>query len=130
MYNDEHKLKAIHVSMKNDLVSDFFSYYSGYPAITTVETLTNCNLLYIEKQDLENLYNKYKTWEHFGRLVAETAMVEQIMAKINFQTKAPETLYKELVAKNPSILQEVNLGVIAECLSITPETLSRIRARI
>jgi CRP-like cAMP-binding protein len=128
--DDNNKEKAKHIATDNDLVADFFSFYSGYPAITSVETLTDCELLFIEKKDLSSLYNNYKIWERFGRLVAENAMLEQIMEKLNFQTKSPEQRYTELIAKKPVLLQEVNLGIIAECLGITQETLSRIRARI
>jgi CRP-like cAMP-binding protein len=124
------KEKAMHIAMENDLVADFFSFYSGYPSITSVEALTECELLFIEKTDLQSLYDKYKIWERFGRLVAESAMLEQIMEKLNFQTKTPEQRYIELITKKPALLQDVNLGIIADCLGITQETLSRIRARI
>jgi CRP-like cAMP-binding protein len=130
MSKEDGKEKAIHIAMENDLVADFFSFYSNYPAISSVETLTDCELLYIEKNNLTELYETYKVWEKFGRLVAEAAVLEQIMEKINFQIKTPEQRYIELITKKPTILQEVNLGVIAESLGITQETLSRIRSRI
>jgi CRP-like cAMP-binding protein len=130
MTGTDNKERAVHIAVQNDLVADFFSFYSGLPSISSVETLTECELLYIEKKDLEFLYSKYKNWERFGRLVAESAMLEQIMEKLNFQRKSPEQRYTELIASKPMLLQEVNLGVIAECLGITQETLSRIRARI
>jgi CRP-like cAMP-binding protein len=124
------KEKAMHIAMENDLVADFFSFYSGQPSITNVETLIECELLFVDKTDLQSLYDKYKIWERFGRLVAESAMLEQIMEKLNLQTKTAEQRYIELITKKPSLLREVNLGIIAECLGITQETLSRIRARI
>jgi CRP/FNR family transcriptional regulator, anaerobic regulatory protein len=130
MLKEDGKEKAMHIAMENDLVADFFSFYSNYPSLSSVETLTECELLFIEKKDLTFLYDTYKIWERFGRLVAESAVLEQIMEKLNFQTKSPEQRYTELITKKPSILQEVNLGVIAESLGITQETLSRIRARI
>ncbi len=130
MPHENDKIKTTHIAIDNDIVADFFSFYSGYPAITNVETLTDCTLFFIHKTDLANLYDKFKIWERFGRLVAETAVLEQMIEKINFQTKSPEQRYVELIAKKPNILQEVNLGIIAEYLGITQETLSRIRARI
>jgi CRP-like cAMP-binding protein len=130
MPHENDKVKTTHIATENDLVSDFFSFYSGYPGITNVETLTDCELLYICKKDLTTLYDQYKIWERFGRFVAEAAVMEQMIEKINFQTKSPEQRYKELIAQKPGILQEINLGIIAEYLGITQETLSRIRARI
>jgi CRP-like cAMP-binding protein len=130
MPHENEKIKTTHISTDNDLVADFFSFYSGYLAITNVETLTDCELLYIHKKDLQTLYDQYKIWERFGRFVAESAVLEQMVEKINFQTKSPEQRYKELMHKKPNVLQEVNLGIIAEYLGITQETLSRIRGRI
>jgi CRP-like cAMP-binding protein len=123
MLHENDKSKAMHIAMDHDLVADFFSFYSGLPSISSVETLTACELFYISKKDLSSLYDQYKVWERFGRMVAEAAMLEQIMEKLNFQTKTPEQRYTELIGKKPSLLQEVNLG-------ITQETLSRIRARL
>jgi CRP-like cAMP-binding protein len=130
MPHENEKVKTTFIATDNDLVADFFSFYSDYPAITNIETLTDCELLFIHKKDLLTLYDQYKIWERFGRFVAESAVLEQMMEKINFQTKSPEQRYKELVMMKPTILQEVNLGIIAEYLGITQETLSRIRARI
>jgi CRP-like cAMP-binding protein len=128
--NPDNKVRAINIAMENDLVSDYFSYFSGLPSISSIETLSECELLFVQREDLNLLYETYKVWEKFGRLVAEAAMMEQIIAKLDFQTKSPEQRYLELINKKANILSEVNLGVIAECLGITQETLSRIRARI
>jgi CRP-like cAMP-binding protein len=128
--NQDNKIKAISIAMENDLVSDYFSYFSGLPSISAIETLSECDLLFVHREDLNLLYETFKVWEKFGRLVAEAAMMEQIIAKLDFQTKSPEQRYLELIKKKTNILSEVNLGVIAECLGITQETLSRIRARI
>jgi CRP-like cAMP-binding protein len=103
----ENKEKAIDIAMENDLVADYFSFFSGYPSISSVETITPCELLFIAKKDLAILYERYKIWERFGRLVAEMAVLDQIMEKLKFQTKSPEQRYTELIAKKPTLLQDV-----------------------
>ncbi|NJM79607.1 MAG: cyclic nucleotide-binding domain-containing protein [Flavobacterium sp.] len=122
--------KAIHIASEFDLVTDFLSFYSSQPAISSVYAITDCELLSITREQLEILYQNYKVWEKFVRLVAQFAVLDLIMEKLKFQTKTPKERYLELIATKPTILQAVNLGIIAECLGITQESLSRIRGRI
>jgi CRP-like cAMP-binding protein len=124
------KEKTIALAMENDLVTDFFSFYSGLPSITTVQALTEAELYFLTIADLEQLYQSAATWERFGRLLAQKGLLEQIMEKLDLQTKTAEQRYKELIVKKPNLLEEVTLGVLASCLNITQETLSRIRSRI
>jgi CRP-like cAMP-binding protein len=126
----QEKEKSIDIAMDNDLVTDFFSFYSGKPAVISVQCLAKSELLSIAKNDLETLYRSSATWERFGRLLAQKGLLEQIMEKLDMKTKSPEQRYTELITRKPTLLDEVNLGIIASCLDITQETLSRIRSRI
>ena len=128
--SQEEKEKTIDLAMDNDLVTDFFSFYSGMPSLTSVQAITNTEIFYLTVNDLEELYKSSTTWERFGRLLAQQGLLDQIMVKLDMQTKKPEQRYIELIARKPTLLEEVNLGVIAAYLNITQETLSRIRGRI
>lgn len=121
---------VVHISSKGNLVTDFYSYYAYKPAISCVYTITNCQLAYIHKNDLENLYSNFNVWEKFGRLVAEQAAVRLIFEKIKLQTKNNEERYLDLIDQNPELLKHIKLGDLAQTLGITQETLSRIRRRI
>jgi CRP-like cAMP-binding protein len=126
----QEKERTVALAMENDLVTDFFSFYSGMPAITTVQSLTKSELYFLTIADLEMLYQSSATWERFGRLLAQKGLLEQIVEKLDLQTKTAEQRYKELIARKPGLLEDVNLGLLASCLNITQETLSRIRSRI
>ncbi len=121
---------VIHIASGGDLVADFFSYYSSLPAITNVVAITDCRLVVVEKSALENLYHASKTWERFGRKIAEQAIVRQIMERIKIQTQSPQDRYVELLNSRPDLLATVKLGDLSQVLGITQETLSRIRGRL
>jgi CRP/FNR family transcriptional regulator, anaerobic regulatory protein len=123
------KEKTIDIAMDNDLVTDFYGFYSGAPAICSVQAITSVELHYLTTADLEQLYQSAAIWERFGRLLAQKGLLDQILVKLDLQTKTAEQRYKELIARKPNLLEEVNLGIIAACLNITQETLSRIRGR-
>lgn len=128
--SEEKHPKVIHIAGKGDLISDFFSYYSGMPAITDVYAITACHLLSVEKSGLEKLYQTHKIWEYFGRRVAEQAVVRQVMERIKIQTLSPEERYLDMINNKPDLLQVVKLGDLAQMLGISQETLSRIRKRL
>ncbi len=57
--------KVIHIAGNGVFVSDFFSYYSDYPAITDIYTITDSQLFVASKKDLEKLYNENIVWANF-----------------------------------------------------------------
>jgi CRP/FNR family transcriptional regulator, anaerobic regulatory protein len=128
MHQDKEKTVAL--GMDNDLASDYFGFYSGLPALATLQALTKTELYFFSKGDLEVLYQSSATWERFGRLLAQKGLLDQIIEKLDLQTKTAEQRYLELIERKPGLLEEVNLGIIASCLNITQETLSRIRGRV
>jgi CRP-like cAMP-binding protein len=126
----DEKEKTIDFAMENDLITDFFSFYSGLPSLTSVQALTKAEIYSLTVANLEELYKSSATWERFGRLLAQQGLLGQIMVKLDMQTKTAEQRYIELTARKPNLIDEVNLGFIASYLNITQETLSRIRGRI
>lgn len=121
---------VVGLASDGDFVSDYYGYFTQAKSITTITAISDCTIYSIEKSDLEELYDKYKIWERFGRLVAEEGLLEQIMERLDFQTKSPAELYLKMLEENRNIFQHVSLGDIAGSLGITQESLSRIRNRI
>lgn len=63
------------------------------------------------------------------------SIIEEDLGKINesrdlFITSSPEERYLNLLAKRPELLQRVPQHQLASYLSMTPESLSRIRKRV
>ena len=99
------------------------------PSKQYLEALTDVDLLILRKDDINFLYDKYKIWERFGRLIIEAIFcgVEQ-KRKMIISTSLDEQ-YRDFVAAYPQILQKVPQYYIASYLGISPEHLSRLRKK-
>jgi CRP-like cAMP-binding protein len=56
---------------ENQFVVDFQSFILSTPSRQYLEALTDVELLVFKKDGINRLYDKYKIWERFGRLIIE-----------------------------------------------------------
>lgn len=106
------------------------SYVENKPGYENIELLEPSKLLKIEYSDLQNLYETDITIANWGRKLAERALIETEERLMFRQFKTATQRYKELIEKQPCLLQRVQLGHIASYLGVSQVTLSRIRAEI
>lgn len=107
----------------------FASFLSRKPSAFNVVAMEDMLLLTIEYNALMDLYARYMCWNTFGRIVVEQFAIRKENREVTFLLYPPEKRYLEVTQKNPSILQRVPLKIVASYLNMTPETLSRIRAK-
>ncbi|MFN5831321.1 MAG: Crp/Fnr family transcriptional regulator, partial [Bacteroidota bacterium] len=94
-----------------------------------IEALTDGVIYRIKLAQLQKLYDKHQTLERLGRLVAENLYLTVANRLDSFMFQSPADRYNELVKRNSKLLSEIPQYMIAAYLGISPETLSRIRAR-
>jgi len=70
-----------------------------------------------------------KNIESFGRIMAEQVAQRTIEIAMSLASDKPEERVEKLVKNRPDLFQEVPQRYLANLLGITPESLSRIRAR-
>lgn len=106
------------------------SYIENQPGYENIELLEPSRLLQLKTGDLDKLYTSDIHVANWGRRLAEQELIkteERLMSKL-FNTASER--YRELMQKQPKLLQRVQLGYIASYLGISQVTLSRIRADI
>lgn len=106
------------------------SYIEHRPGYENIELLETSKLIQLKTGDLNKLYASDIHIANWGRRLAEQELVkteERLMSKL-FNTASER--YRELIQKQPHLLQRVQLGHIASYLGISQVTLSRIRAAI
>ncbi|MDO5615752.1 MAG: Crp/Fnr family transcriptional regulator [Cruoricaptor ignavus] len=113
----------------------FFSAYPSFmmqkPSEFALESLTDCSCWQISYENLQKCYNETAGCGHrMGRISAEFLYIKSITREISMLTESAEERYITLMEKNPEIIQNIPLKYIASYLGITPQALSRIRARI
>jgi len=127
---DKGKESTVDFIIENHFVVDLQSFIMGVPSGQYLEALTDADLIMFRKDALNTLYDKYKIWERFGRLIIEQVFcsVEEKRKKIIATTH--EDQYRNFALAHPEVVQRVPQYYIASYLGVSPEHLSRIRKRI
>jgi len=116
-------------AMEDWWISDLYSFLTGTPATQHIEALEECEVLQIEKNDLDKLYIEIPKFNRFMRILLQNAFVsnqQRILASIS---QTAEEQYQTFIKKFAALEQRVPQHQIASYLGITPETISRIRKK-
>jgi len=129
-YNREGRELVRGFDFENRWAAAYESVLTGEPATFSIETLEPTRTLSFTAETLRLLYNRHPCWDRFGRRILEAEWVRQADKARRFRVYSPEEHYKVLIARRSPIIDRVPLNQLASYLHVTPETLSRIRARI
>jgi CRP-like cAMP-binding protein len=97
---------------------------------TSVEALENCELLVLSADSKEVLFERVPKFERMFRLLTERALVFWQNRLIRNVTMTADERYLTFIEQYPAIEQRVAQYHIASYLGITPEFLSKVRARL
>lgn len=113
---------------ENSWVSDLESLMMKQPSKNYIEAMENSKIATISLENIHKLMETHSSFNMLNALLANlTISTNQI---VTLKTKSPDIRYKELLSKNPDWVNRFPQMQIASYLGITPETLSRVRARI
>ena len=111
-------------------ISDIGSFSEQKPSNLFIETLEDTELLVIDYESKELLFQEIPNLERVFRIMLQRAysvLESRFYATVSHSA---ETRYLEFLKKYPSIPQRVPQQQIASYLGITPESLSRIKANL
>ena len=118
-----------HLSFENDLVVNIESFYRQEPGVLFVEAMESSILYGIPFDKITALSEESCELGIFYRKILERSLIiSQHKANILRFEKAPDRylLYKK---EQPEAFRRAPLNTIASLLQMTPETLSRVRAK-
>ena len=111
----------------------FFSAYDSFiyqkPCSYQIEAITDVKIRRMSHKDLNILFDNTREGNAIGRQVAEQFFVGKQNRELRLLTKTAEELYYDLFKSQPQLIKEIPLKYIASYIGITPQALSRIRAR-
>ncbi|WP_431212631.1 Crp/Fnr family transcriptional regulator [Puia sp. P3] len=116
--------------VEGDFFSDFNSFLFRIPSDLGIRALEDTATLMVSYNDVQSLYANMPEADRIGRLTAERMLVSQAKRIEQLTLLSPEQRYRSFLANHPHILQRIPLYLVASYLSLTPESLSRIRSRI
>jgi len=109
---------------------DYESFLRESKSQLFLESLVASDYIEFSKSKINSLYNQYPEFERFGRIMAENAYLSATGRLKEFQTGSLEERYLQLLDRNPKLFQQVPQYHIASYLGVSPQSLSRVRARL
>jgi CRP-like cAMP-binding protein len=111
-------------------ISDLYSYFSQKPGILNIEAIADSEVLMLSWKNQRLLYTKVPKFERYFRILVENSLVANQQRLIDNLSSTAEDRYLHFIKKYPTIPSCVPQHNIASYLGITPEFLSKIRARL
>ncbi|HHG86443.1 MAG TPA: Crp/Fnr family transcriptional regulator [Bacteroidetes bacterium] len=122
--------KIIDFVFPQSFICSYTSFLQQIPSEIQTKAITDCEVEYFLKEDLEAAYRHSLVANWFGRSVTEQFLIKKLKRENSFLTKSAKENYLELLEEYPEVLKMVPVYKIAKYLGIHPESLSRIRSEI
>lgn len=110
-------------------ITDLSSFLFDKPATSSLQTLTDCELVAISKEDYNQLGKVISSWHTVEKLFLAkcfSMMGDRILTYISMSA---EERYYQLWNSNKELFNQVPLQYLASMLGMTPETFSRLRKK-
>lgn len=129
-YNDNGDELTTHINCPPGFITSYSHFIDQTKTNENVECVTACELLRINKHDLELITNQSIAFKNFSIFVLQQSMTYNENRSRELATLTAEERYKKLIANYPGILHNVPIQYIASFLGMKPESLSRIRKKL
>ncbi|MFH6989437.1 Crp/Fnr family transcriptional regulator [Flavobacterium collinsii] len=118
-----------HLAFEQQFATGLTSFIKQRPATEYIQAMENTQVLHIAYKDFYYLLEIIPSWEKYYRIYLENAYMDNVVVFQREVTKGAELRYKELLARNPEIVNRLSNKIVASYLNMSPETLSRIKGR-
>jgi CRP-like cAMP-binding protein len=115
--------------LDNKIFTSTESFLFNEPSIYIFETIEDCVLKYVSKQNFDLFLSKTENMKDIFYQTLLKQSIAHIRSTVNLLKFKPEERYKQFIAQEPNIINRIPLNIIASYLGITSVSLSRIRAR-
>ena len=100
------------------------------PSTMSVQALERTHTLAFPGVVMAQLYDRHPCWDRVGRKLLEEQWTRRQDKEMRFRSYTAEEHYRLLIQRRSPLIERVPLRHLASYMRITPETLSRIRARL
>jgi hypothetical protein len=123
------KLITQWIGSPGELVADLSPLMFQAPARWNIEALQACTLYTISSADYRQLEQWVPEWPRLEKLFLARCFTTLEQRVFNLLSLSAEQRYKALWARDAELFNQVPLRYLASMMHMSPETLSRIRAK-
>lgn len=117
------------LSQEGTVFSSYDSLFTGMPSNMAIQALEPSVIYAVPKIKIDELCDKYPQAERLYKKILEYYFLSCHHRIESLQFESAEERYENLIDKIPQVLMRVPSFYVASYLSITPETLSRVRTK-
>ena len=110
-------------------MADMYSLISQRPGVLNIDALEDTEMLMLSKADQERLYIRLPKFERFFRILAEKSLVANQQRLVDRLSLTGEERYQKFCSRYPTLIHHLPQKQIAAYIGVSPEFLSRLRAR-
>ena len=110
--------------------TDLRSFLTQQSSHYHFQAVTDCQLLTITKEKLDELLALHACYERWGRVVFQQIALDVIEAAERLLFLTPEERYHQLLTQRGELFKLLPQKHIATLLGVTAESLSRLRKRV
>lgn len=130
-YIDENGSEVVvQFAIEDSWISDIASFHDRTPSYLYIETMEDCELLLMTREKKEALLMQVPKFERVYRLLVQRSLSSLQGRLIHTIARPAHEKYLEFLEKYPDLPQRVAQHYIASYLGISPEFLSKVRARL
>lgn len=130
-YLKDGKEITTYLSCDNGFVYSHSSFINQSKSFEFIQCLENTEVLSIDFNGMQELYDSIPKWQKIGRILAESTVICLSDRLLKLHATPAKEKYLDFLRTSPmKIVQRTPLIHIASFLGITPESLSRIRKEI
>ncbi|GAB3720558.1 Crp/Fnr family transcriptional regulator [Flavobacterium koreense] len=128
--DDEGKDITISFIKENEYVTDYISFLKQSVSKYCFICLEDCIIIELSYDNIQQGYKKSKTFEKYGRLIAEKVLEERINRVEKLQFLNAKERYIDFLNTNFELLSRIKLSHLCTYLGIERQSLTRIRKEI
>lgn len=128
--DDQGHEHVVQFAIEGSWISDMGSFISQAEALYNIEALEDSEVLNLTRPAMDEMLNQIPDMERYFRLLMQSNIAALQRRVVAYMSLSAEEKYLKLMSVAPDIMTRASQQHIASYLSVTPETLSRIRKHV
>ena len=128
--NDNIVEHVLHFACDGWWIGDMYSYISEKPGNLFIEVLENAEVVFISKENQQNLYAEIPKLERFFRILTKNSLVAHQDRLMDNLSLPAEERFEKMCKKYPTLINKVPQKHIASYIGVTPEFFSKMKSKL